>query len=167
MVLYARVSSDKQKQAGSLERQIAKLRQVVSQRETLAPESIPLFQDCASSFGERKALNALVDAMLDGKVRKVYVLYMDRLSRVPSTTSLLEHIARRCNVEIIALETENNDEEEDNFFISERQHYVVLCQGPRHRHGRFALGQLRGGTIGSDPRADGHTCCDETPTRND
>jgi len=126
VTLYARVSSDKQKQAGSLDRQIERLRREAGEAESIDPEAIPLYQDCASSFGERKALNALVDAMLDGKVRKVYVLYMDRLSRVPSTTSLLEHIARRCNVEIIALEAENNDEEEDNFFISELIAFITV-----------------------------------------
>lgn len=126
VVLYARVSSDKQKQAGSLDRQIERLRTETGEAESIDPEAIPLYSDCASSFGERKALNALVDAMLDGKVRKVYVLYMDRLSRVPSTTSLLNHIARRCNVEIIALEAENQDEEEDNFFISELIAFITV-----------------------------------------
>lgn len=126
VTLYARVSSDKQKQAGSLDRQIARLRAEAGEAESIDPEAIPLYSDCASSFGERKALNALVDAMLDGKVRKVYVLYMDRLSRVPSTTSLLEHIARRCNVEIIALEAENNDAEEDNFFIQELIAFITV-----------------------------------------
>ena len=57
---YIRVSSEKQAEAGSLERQEARLRAEVSSRENIPAKSLPIYSDIASSFGSRKGLNALV-----------------------------------------------------------------------------------------------------------
>ncbi|MBN2477390.1 MAG: recombinase family protein [Pirellulales bacterium] len=126
VVIYARVSSDKQKQAGSLTRQIERLRGEVSTREGVEGEAIPVYEDCASAFGNRDNLNRLVDAMLDGQVKRIYAEYYDRISRVPALSAMIEHLARRCGVEIICLDVEETDPTEHDAWIKELISYITV-----------------------------------------
>lgn len=114
IAIYARVSDVSQTAKGkdgkgSLDRQIERLLGEVSRREGIARESIGVYKDVASSFGDREGLNKLVDGIIDGRVKKVYCLYLDRLSRVPALTRLVEHLAERFGVAIVALDTEDSE----------------------------------------------------------
>ncbi len=102
---YARVSDISGK--APLDRQIERLLIEVSQRENIEKEEITIYKDLASSFGDREGLNRLVDSVINGQVKKIYCLYLDRLSRVPALTRLLESICKRFGVEIIALDVED------------------------------------------------------------
>lgn len=117
IAVYARVSDVSQNSKGedgqsSLDRQIERLLSEVSQREKIDREEIRLFKDVASSFGDRNGLNSLVDTIIDGTTKKVYCLYLDRLSRVPALTRLIEHLAEKFGVEIIALDVEDTEGQE-------------------------------------------------------
>ena len=110
--VYLRVSSDSQNQAGSLDRQRERLLDEVSERELIPRDEIAQYSDVASSFGTRPKLNSLIDAIIDGRISRVYCEYLDRLSRIPSTTSLIEHLCKRFGVEIVCLDTEESDPED-------------------------------------------------------
>ena len=112
VVIYARVSTEKQNSAGSLQRQIERLRGEVSIRENLPAKEIPVYSDVASSFGSRDSLNKLADDIIDGKVKRIYCEYLDRLSRVPGLTHLLNHLCERYAVEVVALDLEDSEEQE-------------------------------------------------------
>lgn len=126
VAIYARVSSEKQEQAGSLERQIDRLLEEVSKREGVAPKCLPIYKDVASSFGDREGLNKLVDAMLNGQIKRLYVEYLDRLSRIGALTSLLEHIAARCGVELVYLDVETKDPTELQYMADELIAYITV-----------------------------------------
>ena len=75
VILCARVSSFKQKEAGDLERQIELLKKE-------APKYTRLIQDVASGLNfQRTGLLALLDAIEAGSVATVVVAYKDRLAR--------------------------------------------------------------------------------------
>ena len=78
----------------------------------MSEESLPVYSDVASSFGSRDSLNRLVDDIIDGKVRKVYCEYLDRLSRVPGLTHLINHHCKRYAVEVIALDLEDTEDKD-------------------------------------------------------
>lgn len=107
--IYARTSSDSQKK--SLADQITRLKTEASEREQIAPDVIPVFQDCSSAFGKRDGLTCLVDAIIAGTVKRVYVEYEDRLAR-DSTLHLIHHLAKQYGCEIIALDVEESDPDE-------------------------------------------------------
>jgi len=121
-----RVSSEKQEQAGSLERQEKRLREEVSQRENIPAKSLPIYSDVASSFGSRKGLNVLVDAMLEGRVKRIYCEYLDRLSRTPALTHLIEHLAKRQGVEIVCLDVEETDPSELEYMTKELIAFITV-----------------------------------------
>ena len=58
----------------------------------------------------------MVDALIEGKIEKIYVEHADRLSRVPALTRLVEHLAKKNGATIIALdrEADNVDETKNN-----------------------------------------------------
>lgn len=117
IAVYARVSDVSQNSKGqdgksSLERQIGRLLEETSKREGIDQGDIRLFKDVASSFGDREGLNKLVDTIIDGTTKKVYCLYLDRLSRIPALTRLIEHLCKRFGVEIIALDVEDCEGQE-------------------------------------------------------
>lgn len=126
VAIYARVSSQSQASDGSLNRQLERLLEEVSTREGISRESILVFKDVASSFGGRQGLNNLVDAMLEGRIAKVYCEYQDRLSRISALTRLVEHLAKRTNVEIICLDVEETDMEDAAYTVKELLDYLTV-----------------------------------------
>lgn len=75
VILYARVSSSKQKDAGDLERQIQQLKDY-------CPTYDKIIQDVASGLNfKRKGLTSILDLVEEGGVEKIVVSYRDRLAR--------------------------------------------------------------------------------------
>ena len=116
-VIYTRCSSAGQTE--SLARQKTRLLTEVSRREDIREESIVIYSEIASSFGVRPSLYRLVDDILSGQVKKVYIEYLDRWSRTSSERCLLQHIADRQGVEIIALDVEETDPNEMEYLQKE------------------------------------------------
>lgn len=119
IALYLRVSSSGQERAGSLERQRERLIEEVCRREGVSASELLIYSDTASSFGDRPQLNKLVDSIIDGRIGKVYVEHQNRLSRVPALTRLLEHIAKRYGVELVALDVEELDPTSNAVMVQE------------------------------------------------
>jgi predicted site-specific integrase-resolvase len=93
VAIYVRVSSQGQAREGSLDRQLQRMLVTVAAREGIPQDSIKVFKDVASAFGDRSAgLNPMVDELIEGKIEKIYVEHQDRLSRVPALTRLVEHL---------------------------------------------------------------------------
>ena len=126
IAIYCRTSSESQRE--SLNRQTERLLSEVAQREGISEQEIKVYREVASSYGNRKALNSLIDGMCEGKVSRVYVEFEDRLSRIESTTSIIFHIANRFGVEIVCLDTENTDPDDMAVAMGELlKHSQVLC----------------------------------------
>lgn len=105
IAIYVRVSSESQDKAGSLKRQEARLLEQVSTLEECPQSEIRTYRDVCSSFSQREGLERLLSDMLDGKgIRKIYVENFNRWSRVPAMTKVLEFLARRAGVELVALD---------------------------------------------------------------
>ena len=52
--------------------------------EGVGQDKVRKYVDVASSFGDRKSLNRLVDDIIDGRIKKLFVRFWDRLSRIPA-----------------------------------------------------------------------------------
>lgn len=109
IAIYCRVSSLSQDRQGSLDRQLERLLSEVAEREGIERGEIQVYKDVASSFGNREGLNNLVEAIIGGKVTRIYCEFQDRLSRVPALTRLIESLAGARGVEIIHLDKEEKD----------------------------------------------------------
>lgn len=110
-VIYARVSTSKQKTRGDLDRQISKASTIVV---GMNPKNLEIISDVASGLNDnRRGLNRLIDMVLAGDVDRIFVLYKDRLTRFGF--NYLERICSNMGAKIIVLsetESEKSIEEE-------------------------------------------------------
>jgi len=106
VVLYARVSTKKQADAGNLERQMERLRQYAQGKGfTVRAE----FTDIASGLNQkRRGLANVLKMAEQGECKKLLIEYPDRLARFGY--EYLERHLRYCGVEIIAI-TEQEPED--------------------------------------------------------
>lgn len=101
-VIYARVSTNKQKSRGDLDRQIDKLKLHVS---TLNPKNLQVFKDVSSGLNDnRKELNKLLDKVMNNEVDRIFVLHKDRLTRFGF--NYLKKICDKYNTEIVIVSNE-------------------------------------------------------------
>lgn len=78
-VVYARVSTHKQKERGDLDRQVDSLLVFSSKK---SPKELEVFSDVGSGLNDnRKGLLKVMDLILRGKVDRVFISYKDRLTR--------------------------------------------------------------------------------------
>ncbi|PRR70141.1 hypothetical protein MOHU_19320 [Moorella humiferrea] len=98
-VLYARVSTKKQADAGNLERQMERLRQYAGEHGfTIRAE----FADVASGLNQkRRGLANVLKLAEQGEYKKLIIEYPDRLARFGY--SYIERHLKYCGVEIIAI----------------------------------------------------------------
>ena len=108
--IYVRVSSETQDKAGNRDRQESRMRKEVAAREGISPRSVLVFCDTASSYGDRPGLNAMMEKVIEGRISRVYVEYVDRLSRVPSLTRLGESICRNRGVDLVVIQKEETED---------------------------------------------------------
>ena len=126
--LYLRVSSQKQKSSGSLERQEERMREWAQTNFSLAQNQLLIIKDCASAFGARSGLLRLVDSMIRGELHSVIAEHQDRLSRVGSELRLLEHLAKTNGTEIIFAKQTIEDESDSAYLVRELVDFVtVIC----------------------------------------
>lgn len=78
-VLYARVSTHKQKTSGDLARQVE---MISNYAITQSPVRLEIVQEVASGLNDqRKGLNALLQAVMNGEVHRIFISHKDRLTR--------------------------------------------------------------------------------------
>lgn len=104
--IYIRVSTHKQKECGDLDRQKSK---ILEQIATLNPQNLHFYEDVASGLNDnRKGLNQLISNIMDKRVKRVFILYKDRLTRFGF--NYLQQICNKTNTEIVVLSKENNSQ---------------------------------------------------------
>ncbi len=97
--IYARVSSDRQKESGTIASQTAALRECARKREYIVPPEW-VFEDDGFSGArlDRPGLEAVRDLAAEGRIEAVLVLSPDRLSRKYAYQVLLLEELARCGV---------------------------------------------------------------------
>lgn len=123
-VVYARTSSLSQKD--SLRRQIDRMKGEVSQRENIPLESVKIYSDNSSAYGDRPALNKLIEDVISGQISRIYILWECRLSRSPCLTRMVESICHNRGVDIITIEPECTDEDELQIAFTEALHLINI-----------------------------------------
>ena len=99
--IYARVSSDRQKESGTIASQMAALREFAREREYIVPPEW-VFEDDGFSGArlDRPGLEAVRDLAAEGRIEAVLVLSPDRLSRKYAYQVLLLEEFARCGVRV-------------------------------------------------------------------
>ncbi|MGI9862941.1 IS607 family transposase [Moorella naiadis] len=98
-VLYARVSTKKQADAGNLERQMERLRQYAKEDSFIVRAE---FADVASGLNQkRRGLTNVLKLAEQGEYRRLIIEYPDRLARFGY--GYIERHLKYCGVEIIAI----------------------------------------------------------------
>lgn len=104
--IYTRVSTHKQKERGDLNRQKSK---ILEQIVTLNPKDLHFYEDVASGLNDnRKGLNQLIDSIMDKRIKRIFILYKDRLTRFGF--NYLQQMCDKTNTELIILSKETNSQ---------------------------------------------------------
>ena len=116
--LYARVSSDRQKENHTIASQVAALMQFAETNGYLVPSEWQ-FQDDGYSGATlvRPGLEALRDLAAAGEIQAVLIYSPDRLSRKYAYQVLLAEELARCGVELIFLRAPSGATAEDQLLV--------------------------------------------------
>lgn len=110
-VIYARVSTHKQKSRGDLDRQIHNIQDYAIHHN---PHDLQVITDVASGLNDnRKGFTALMDMVMRDEVDRIFIHYKDRLTRFDY--NLIERVCAFHNVTIIVTghdETQQSMQEE-------------------------------------------------------
>ncbi len=116
--LYARVSSDQQAEAGTIDSQVAALQERMRQDGvTVDPELCFLDDGYTGSTLVRPALERLRDAASNGAVERLYVQAPDRLARSYVHQVLLVDELKRCGVALVFLNRAVGETPEDQLLL--------------------------------------------------
>jgi site-specific DNA recombinase len=156
--LYARVSSEQQAQAGTIDSQVAAIRERAGE-DALKIESDLCFIDDGVSGATlvRPALERLRDLADAGEIDRLYVLCPDRLSRSYAYQVLLVDELRRCGVELVFVNRDLAQTPEDQLLLQvqgmvaeyERAKIIERCRrGKLHAARRGSINVLGGAPYG-------------------
>jgi len=116
--LYARVSSEQQAEAGTIESQVAALREQIQQDEYLCPGEMEFIDNGYSGTTLiRPALEQLRDLIALHGLNRLYVLSADRLARQYAYQVLLVEEFQRCGVEMVFLNHPVGETAEDQLLL--------------------------------------------------
>lgn len=108
-VIYARVSSPKQRKSGDLDRQAD-----VILKENQNLQNLIILKEVGSGLNDqRPKLQQLIKMVLNKEVNKVYITYKDRLTRFGF--NYFKYIFEELGVEIVILYEENYETTEQQF----------------------------------------------------
>ena len=156
--LYARVSSDRQKENNTIASQVAALTQYAETNGYLVPPEWQ-FQDDGHSGATlvRPGLEALRDLAAEGQIQAVLIYSPDRLSRKYAYQVLLAEELARCGVELIFLRAPSGATAEDQLLVQfqgmiaeyERAQIAERSRrGKRHRAQQGSINVLSGAPYG-------------------
>lgn len=101
-LIYARVSTNKQKNSGDLDRQIEYITKEII---TKNPKNLKIFSEVGSGLNDnRKELKKLLDMVMNDEVDRIFILYKDRLTRFGF--NYLEQICNKYGTKIIIISEE-------------------------------------------------------------
>ena len=100
--VYARVSTNKQKNRGDLDRQIDYItREIIAKN----PKNLKVFSEVGSGLNDnRKELKKLLDMVMNDEIDRIFILYKDRLTRFGF--NYLEQICNKFGTKIIVISEE-------------------------------------------------------------
>jgi len=156
--IYARVSSDRQKEDHTIASQVSALVEHAETHGYLVPSEWR-FQDEGYSGATllRPGLEALRDLAAGGQIEAVLIHSPDRLSRKYAYQVLLVEELSRCGVEIIFLKAPSGTTPEDHLLVQfqgmiaeyERAQIIERCRrGKRHRAQQGSINVLSGAPYG-------------------
>ena len=156
--IYARVSSDRQKENHTIASQVTALIQYAEVHEYLVPPEWR-FQDEGYSGATllRPGLEALRDLAAGGQLEAVLIYSPDRLSRKYAYQVLLVEELSRCGVEVIFLKSPSGETPEDQLLVQfqgmiaeyERAQIAERSRrGKRHRAQQGSVNVLSGAPFG-------------------
>jgi site-specific DNA recombinase len=117
VALYARVSSESQAQAQTIESQLTALRERIEQAgDLLTPEHEFIDAGYSGSTLLRPALERLRDAAAVGDIQRVYVYSPDRLARKYAYQVMLVDELQRAGVGLVFLNRELGNRRKMNYF---------------------------------------------------
>jgi len=118
VALYARVSSERQAQAGTIESQVEELRERIEEDGQNITDEMAFVDDGYSGATlVRPALERLRDMAAAGCLERVYVHSPDRLARKYAYQVLVVDELRRCGIEIIFLNHGVGESPEDSLLL--------------------------------------------------
>src|SRR5437773_10897924 len=156
--LYARVSSDRQKENHNIASQVAALIQYAETHGYVVPPEWQ-FQDDAYSGATlvRPGLEALRDLAAEGYLQTVLIYSPDRLSRKYAYQVLLAEELARCGVDLIFLQAPSGTTPEDQLLVQfqgmiaeyERAQIAERCRrGKKHMAQQGGINVLSGAPFG-------------------
>ena len=105
-LVYARVSTNKQKNRGDLDRQIEYITKEII---TKNPKDLKIFSEVGSGLNDdRKELKKVLNMVMNDEVDRIFILYKDRLTRFGF--NYLEQVCNKHNTKIIILLNEIQEE---------------------------------------------------------
>jgi site-specific DNA recombinase len=158
VALYARVSSEQQAQAQTIDSQLAALRErIASDGGLLSPEHEFVDAGYSGSTLIRPALERLRDAVAAGEVARVYVYRPDRLARKYAYQVMLVDEFQRAGVELVVFNRPLGQSPEEELLlqmqgmIAEYERAQMLersRRGKRHKARRGSVNVLGGAPYG-------------------
>lgn len=110
-VVYARVSTHKQKESGDLDRQLSKVVMAIAGKN---PQDLLMVSEVGSGLNDnRKELSKILNLVCDGKVNRVFVLHKDRLTRFGFNYLQLLCERNGTTIEVISDELTNKTMQEE------------------------------------------------------
>ena len=101
-LIYARVSTNEQKNRGDLDRQI---NYITKEIITKNPKNLKVFSEVGSGLNDnRKELKKLLDMVMNDEIDRIFILYKDRLTRFGF--NYLEQICNKFGTKIIVISEE-------------------------------------------------------------
>lgn len=98
-IIYARVSTDKQKKSGELDKQIQFIKDFVILNN---PQNLEVISEVASGLNDnREGLNRIILDVMEYKVNRIFISHKDRLTRFGF--NYLETICRKFDTEIVII----------------------------------------------------------------
>jgi site-specific DNA recombinase len=156
--IYARVSSDRQKEQHTIASQTAALIDYAQANGyTVPPEWVFQDEGYSGAILVRPGLEALRDLAAEGQIRAVLVYSPDRLSRKYAYQVLLAEELSRCGVELVFLKSPAGAGPEDQLLVQfqgmiaeyERAQITERCRrGKRHRAQQGMVNVLSGAPYG-------------------
>jgi site-specific DNA recombinase len=118
VAFYARVSSEAQAHAHTIDSQVAALNErIVADGQQLEPDHGYVFDGCSGTNLQRPALERLRDAVASGQIERLYVHAPDRLARRHAHQILLIEEFHRAGAEVVFLNRSIGDNAEDNLLL--------------------------------------------------
>ena len=145
--IYARVSSDRQKENHTITSQTAALKEYAQTHDYLVPTEW-VFEDEGYSGATlvRPGLEALRDLAARGEIQTVLVYSPDRLSRKYAYQVLLAEELQRCGVSLVFLKAPAGETAEDRLLeqfqgmIAEYERAQILERSPRGKRHKVQAG---------------------------